>query len=343
MNIGETKTLRTYYRHTVGASKIRKAEFKIRRVSEKQYEYAHSSSGKFSFTSGFDSDDNNYWDVMDEFKAWEKRMSSSNWFKTIPAAKNLPFPNPKKLKLVKFAKTKPQYNESLAVLPSNDGVRCFISKNWILDENNKYLAPCFSAITKSFQEIFRKFPNLLLEAELVSYSVKNPFKKINRTKETNLKLYEEVKKEFSVHLFDIVSQEDFKTRRERLEEIRRWSNSKIFRLATWEPLYFAKQCFDIHQSNLSIGAPRTIVKPIHEPWGENFFIHNKHTKVVDVVNVISRDGKMYKIIADFPGYGMVDVFIQSNKKTQEVKKCKIEYAGILGSGAPANVRLVKIY
>lgn len=306
MKIGEVKTLRTFYRYTVGVKQFRKNEFRIKRVTEKHYHWASSSNGRFKFSSGYDADEDNYWDAMDAFKKWEKKEKSKIWHKSQEDAKRLPFPPSKNLKLQKLSKTNSQIKEKIAVLPSSGGVRCFISKNWIIDEDNKFLAPCFSGITKSFQEIFRKFPGLLLEAELVSYADKCPFPQLNKTKETNIKLYERVKREFHVNLIDIVSMENFFTRRNRLEQIRSWSNSKIFHVARWEPLHFTSQAFAFHNANLPMGCTRTFIKPLEESWGNNFFIENRKSKIVEIINIFEKDERIYKIIVDFPGYGMLD-------------------------------------
>lgn len=342
MKIGEIKTLRTFYRYTVGVKQFRKNEFKIKRVTDKHYHWASSSNGRFKFSSGYDADEDNYWDAMDAFKSWEKKQKTKIWHRTQEDAKKLPFPPSNNLKLEKLSKTKPQVNNNLAAIPSNGGVRCFISKNWIIGEDNKFLAPCFSGITKSFQEIFRKFPGLLLEAELVSFADKCPFAQLNKTKETNIKLYERVKREFHVNLIDVVSTENFFARRDLLDEIRSWSNSKIFHVSRWDSLHFASQAFIFHESNLPMGCIRTFVKPIESGWGDNFYIENKKSKVVDVVNTFTKDKKIYKIIINFPGYGMIDIFPSKNIKPGDYNSCKIEYFGLLDSGAPASPRFVSI-
>lgn len=164
----------------------------------------------------------------------------------------------------KVDQTKVDYTKPVFMQPKLDGVRCVIAI-----EDNQVIARSRTGkqwlniqhVTESLQQFFASNPDTVLDGELYNHDLRNDFEKIislvRKQKPTSDDRIEAAKL-VQFHCYDYISNDDFSTRRQKLQTMPIYSNCVLF----VDTMFVVTQADSVklHTKNLAQGYEGSILR-----------------------------------------------------------------------------------
>jgi len=164
----------------------------------------------------------------------------------------------------KVDQTKVDYTKPVFMQPKLDGVRCVIAL-----EDNQVIARSRTGkqwlniqhVTESLQQFFASNPDTVLDGELYNHDLRNDFEKIislvRKQKPTSDDRIEAAKL-VQFHCYDYISNDDFSTRRQKLQTMPIYSNCVLF----VDTMFVVTQADSVklHTKNLAQGYEGSILR-----------------------------------------------------------------------------------
>lgn len=164
----------------------------------------------------------------------------------------------------KVDQTKVDYTKPVFMQPKLDGVRCVIAI-----EDNQVIARSRTGkqwlniqhVTESLQQFFASNPDTVLDGELYNHDLRNDFEKIislvRKQKPTSDDRIEAAKL-VQFHCYDYISNDDFSTRRQKLQTMPIYSNCVLF----VDTMFVVTQADSVklHAKNLAQGYEGSILR-----------------------------------------------------------------------------------